>query len=362
MALRSAGVEVVAICGRSAAPAYNLASRLGVPEVRLDWRSAIAELRPHIVAIATPAAPHLDMALAAAAAGCHILCDKPLGLDESDAAAMLLAVERAGVKHAYAAASCVSPVIDLARVLVADRLIGTMTGIESTHHAGWGLPRPHSWLDELSLGGGVLNNLFTHKLAQVLRVTEGNPVHVMGEARNFRPKVPIGPRVHDFRELFRPLTEEQTQAMDWRLADADTSYSINMELALPAGPAVTARFDGSTTSRSRTGAALTVYGLQGTLVLTGGNDMSPRELHHYDYGRDSWQELAVPNDAPPSQTDDLVQQDWDLLVKRFVAHIRGEDHDFYPTFHDGWQASSIIGAVREGRPQILPSPRPIAAR
>lgn len=343
MALRSAGAEVVAACGRSDAPARTFAARLDIPEVRLDWRSAIAEFRPDIVAIATPAASHTEMAVAAAAAGCHILCDKPLAVNASGAASMLEAVEHAGVKHAYAPASCLSPAITVARDLVADGLIGTLTGVESTHHAGWGLPRPYSWMDDLNLGGGALNNLFTHKLAQVLRVTGGTPASIAGEARNFRPRVPVGARVHDFRELFRPLTGEEVEAMPWRPADADTSYSVIMELGLPLGPPISARFDGSATARSRTAATLVIYGLRGTLMLTGGNEMSPRELHHYDYGRDSWIELPVPADT----TADLVQQDWNVLAKRFAEDIRREAHDDYPTFEDGWLASAIIDMVRD---------------
>jgi predicted dehydrogenase len=340
-------VEVVAICGRSAAPTHDLASRLGVP-AHLAWRDAIRDLHPDIVTIATPAASHVEIAIAAAAAGCHVLCEKPMALDAGDAATMLAAVRHAGVRHAYAPASCLSPAIELARDLLADGLIGALTDVESTHHAGWGLPRPGSWIDDLSLGGGALNNIFTHKLAQVLRVTGGTPRRVMGEARNFRPRVPIGPRIHDFRELFQPLTPAEADAMEWRAADADTSYSIIMGLALPSGGAVSARFEGGATSKSRTPAALTLYGLGGTLVLTGGNEMSPRALHHYDYARDSWQELRVPSGDAALETDDIVQQDWNLLAQHFVADILSKGHGYYPTFDDGSLAAKIAGVVRDG--------------
>lgn len=132
VALRAAGVEVVAICGRSAAPTHDLASRLGVPAT-LAWRDAIRDLHPDIVTIATPAASHVEIAIAAAAAGCHILCEKPMALDADAAATMLDAVRRTGVKHAYAPASCLSPAIEHARGMLADGLIGALTDVESTH-------------------------------------------------------------------------------------------------------------------------------------------------------------------------------------------------------------------------------------
>jgi predicted dehydrogenase len=360
LALRAAGVEVVALCGRSPRPTRALAERLDIPNTRLDWHSAIPEFRPDIVAVATPAAPHREMAEAAAGLGCHILCDKPLALNATEARAMLAAVRRAGVKHAYAPASCLAPPVSHARGLVADGLLGALTGVESSQHLGWGRPLRYSWLDDLSLGGGALNNLFTHKLAQVLHVTAGIPTHAAGEARNFKPRALVGPQIHDFRELFGPPPDvDETDPGQWRAVDADTAYSIIVELSLPAGGEVTARFDGGVTSKSRTAATLTLYGIKGTLVLTGGNDMSPRELHHYDYARDSWEQLTVPpgseSDPPP---DDLVQQDWNLLVKRFAADVRGEEHGFYPTFADGWMAAEITDIVRsrQGRVAIPGSP------
>src|SRR5215510_14563219 len=81
IALREEGVEVVAICGRTPEAAQAMAARLEIDDVRLDWREGLNSLRPDIVSIATPAAPHREMAEFAAQLGCHILCDKPLAVN-----------------------------------------------------------------------------------------------------------------------------------------------------------------------------------------------------------------------------------------------------------------------------------------
>jgi hypothetical protein len=93
--LRDAGVEVVALCGRTPEPAHALAVREGVPEVRFDWRQALAEFRPDLVSIATTAGPHRDIAVAAAAAGCYVVCEKPLAPTAQEVREMLAAEDGA---------------------------------------------------------------------------------------------------------------------------------------------------------------------------------------------------------------------------------------------------------------------------
>ena len=85
LALRHAGVDVVALCARRPAAARALADRLAVPEASGDWRAALAAHRPDIVALATPAGLRGDVIAAAAALGCHVYCDKPLATSAPEA-------------------------------------------------------------------------------------------------------------------------------------------------------------------------------------------------------------------------------------------------------------------------------------
>ena len=108
---------------------------------------------------------------------------------------------------------------------------------------------------------------------------------------------------------------------------------------------MSARFDGSLTSKSQNGEYLAVYGTKGTLVLADGSESEG--LQHCDLGRGSWEELTIPrSDAHPA---DRVQRDWNRLVEQFAADIRGESHSGYPTFYDGWVAAEIIDIVRARR-------------
>jgi predicted dehydrogenase len=99
LGLRDAGVDVVALCGRTPEPALAKAAQLGVSEVRFDWHAALEEFRPDIVAIATPGDVHRAIAEHAAALGCHIVCEKPLATRAADARAMLEEVIEAALSE-----------------------------------------------------------------------------------------------------------------------------------------------------------------------------------------------------------------------------------------------------------------------
>ena len=196
IALRDAGVEVIALCGRTPEPAYARAAQLGIADVRFDWRATLTELRPDIVTIGTPGDTHSEIARHALALGCHVMCEKPLALNVSDAQAMLDAAIRMGVKHAYGPTARYAPAVLYAQELVAQGVIGPVREIAFTSRGEFP-PLPFGWVHELTRGGGLLNNVFTHNLAQMLRVTGGTAVAGIGATTPFHGQAPVGPHIHD---------------------------------------------------------------------------------------------------------------------------------------------------------------------
>jgi predicted dehydrogenase len=343
--LRDAGVEVVALCGRTPEPAYKRAAQLGVDAVRFDWRAAIEELRPDIVTIGVPGAPHREMAEFAAQAGCQIVCEKPLATNAADARAMLAAVERAGVKHAYAATGCYSSAIIHARALIAQGAIGQLREVESSLR--WFMPAgtmPYSWLDQLELGGGLLNNIFVHKLAQVMRATGGTVRAAAGEGRADPRPVPVGPQIHDCRELFGPIEGwDPAQATEWRQGDADMAYTVMAQIGMPDGNDVNALFRASLFGTTPHPEHLVFYGDAGALYMTGEHGAEDR-IQRFVPERGAWEDVPLPPEVIAAQptTEDLVQRCWNQLFREFVADVRGEGYAGYPTFHDGWAAAEIV--------------------
>lgn len=178
-----------------------------------------------------------------------------------------------------------------ARQLVADGLIGPVHEIESAQHFYLSPFIPYSWLHGLELGGGALNNVFTHKLGQVLYITGGKVAAVASEARYPIKRAPVGAAVHDFRTMFTQIVEPD-QDTEWRAVDADMAYALMAQLQMPDGTSCSALFQCSAKAVGRNSDYLAVYGEQGTLHLTGNN--SPDRIEHFDQARGEWQELVIP--------------------------------------------------------------------
>ncbi|NQW48727.1 MAG: Gfo/Idh/MocA family oxidoreductase, partial [Planctomycetes bacterium] len=104
--------------GRDRESLESFANRWGWEEIATDWRAVIARDDIDIVDIATPTALHCEMAVAAARAGKHIFCEKPLALNVAQAREMADAVRIAGVtaylNHNYRRV----PAVMLARHLI----------------------------------------------------------------------------------------------------------------------------------------------------------------------------------------------------------------------------------------------------
>ena len=95
--LRASGrFDVVALVGRDAARTRATAERLGVPHACASLDDALAA-GVEAVTIATPPASHAPLAIAAARAGKHVLCEKPMARSVTEAEAMCAAVRDAGV-------------------------------------------------------------------------------------------------------------------------------------------------------------------------------------------------------------------------------------------------------------------------
>lgn len=91
--------EMSMICGRNTAAVQEAALQLGWSDSVTDWKELISREDIDLIDINAPSNAHKEIALAAAKAGKHIFCEKPLALNLADSREMLEAATDAGIIH-----------------------------------------------------------------------------------------------------------------------------------------------------------------------------------------------------------------------------------------------------------------------
>lgn len=145
--------------------ATDAANRLGFAKGVSDWRRVIDDPEIHIVDIVTPNNSHAEIAIAAAQAGKHIICEKPLARTATEAKTMLDAVEAAGVIHMVAFNYRHTPAVALARKIIEEGRIGTVLNFRGTYLQDWSADPagPLSWRFQKKIAGsGAVGDIATH--------------------------------------------------------------------------------------------------------------------------------------------------------------------------------------------------------
>src|SRR6476646_9225237 len=117
-------VVLKAACARDAAKAKAFADQWGYESTETDWRRLVERKDIDVVDICTPNNLHKEIALAAAAAGKMILCEKPLAMNSAEGKQMVDAVERAKVPNMVWYNYRRIPAVTLAKRLVDEGRLG----------------------------------------------------------------------------------------------------------------------------------------------------------------------------------------------------------------------------------------------
>ena len=136
--------------------ATGLAERFGYERVETDWRSLVAAGDIDLVVVCLPPVFNREVVLAVAAAGKHVVCEKPLGASADIAAEMLEACQTAGVFHGLAAGYRWSPAVRAIAKLVRDGELGTIRSLRAAFMLDYAADPevPLLWRFRRDLAGG----------------------------------------------------------------------------------------------------------------------------------------------------------------------------------------------------------------
>jgi predicted dehydrogenase len=115
----------------------QVAARWGWEKATLDWQDLIDDPEIDLVDIAAPSAIHAQVAIAAAKAGKHVFCEKPLALSLADAQAMVAAVDKAGVVNMIGFSYRCVPALALAKQMIDSGEIGEIYHFRGIYQQSW---------------------------------------------------------------------------------------------------------------------------------------------------------------------------------------------------------------------------------
>jgi predicted dehydrogenase len=198
LALRSLDVpfrpELVSISGRSAGPLEEARERYGWGEAFTDWHDQVEDERVGLFVNGGPNSVHAEPTIAAARAGKHVVCEKPLGRTAEESFEIWQAAEAAGVRHLCGFNYRFVPAVRLARELLEAGELGEVVHFRLRYLQGWSWDAdPQAWrFDPEQAGTGVLGDLGSHAI-DLARYLAGEISSVSAGVRTIVP----GRRVDD---------------------------------------------------------------------------------------------------------------------------------------------------------------------
>jgi predicted dehydrogenase len=186
---------LAAIAGRNEEAVAEAARRYGYAGYYTDWRDMLADDRVQLFDNGGPNDAHAEPCIAAAEAGKHVFCEKPLARTAEEAKGMLDAVQKAGVKHMVAYNYRFVPAIRQIRKLIDSGALGQIYHFRAVYLQEWIMPHyntPMIWrLQKEHAGSGALGDLGSHVI-DLGRYLVGEIASVSAQTRTFIKQRPWG--------------------------------------------------------------------------------------------------------------------------------------------------------------------------
>ena len=185
--------RLVACADMDAARAEQAQRRFGFETATVDWEAVIRHAAVNVVTVAAPNHWHRELVTAAAQAGKHVLCEKPVGRSAQDTRAIAAAVRRAGVNSCVGFNYRWAPMVQYAKQLTGEVEMGALTHFRGRFFSMYG----HNPLSQLSwrfvndqAGYGTLGDLMPHVIDMALFLA-GPIARVASLRHTFIPQRPL---------------------------------------------------------------------------------------------------------------------------------------------------------------------------
>ncbi|MEJ0011061.1 MAG: Gfo/Idh/MocA family oxidoreductase [Bauldia sp.] len=318
------GARVVAISDDNAERGQGAAKRFGVQKFHKRWQDLIADPEVDVVMVHSENSRHVDQVVAAAEAGKHVFCEKPVATKTADAVRMVAAVEKAGIDGTAAFVSRFSKEASRTKAIVDTGVLGdiinlrALIGLAGIPEIGCP-PDMTAWMEDAALnGGGAWIDEGSHAI-DLMRWVAGDITRVAAFAANrAKPRFKI-------EDIAVAILRFQSGA----LGEAATAWSMAVDIGM----------------RNH----LEIYGTKGTLIMRA-TDPFPRVEIYDAHGSALTRGWATPHIEPDAKEPHdygswpphlhHYKREVASYVSRYLADLK----PFGPTLRDGLACLAVIEA------------------
>jgi predicted dehydrogenase len=231
--------RLVAICGRDKKAVAEAARRYGYERWTTHWRDLVADPEIRLLSNGGPNSLHAEPTIAAAEAGKHVFCEKPLGRTADESYEIWRRVASAEVKHMCGYNYRFVPAVRLARELIEAGEIGEIRHFRARYLQDWGTdPTLATWrFDQAQAGSGAIGDLASH-VVDLARFLAGEIGSVSALVRTFVPGREVDDAVEAAVEFHSGAvgTIEATRlalgrrnAFQWEVNGSEGSLAFDLE-------------------------------------------------------------------------------------------------------------------------------------
>ncbi len=184
---------ITSCCGRNEEHAQKLAKLWNIPKVYTDWKTMLNEEPLDALIITTPNDTHCPITLAALEKGLHVLCEKPLALDYTEARCMVEAAKEHKAITMVPFTYSFLPMTQTIKGLLNEGYLGKPYHLNFRYNANYGRSPEYSWrFDQERAGSGSLGDIGSHFIYLAVWFF-GAVTHVSAELCTFIERPDIDP-------------------------------------------------------------------------------------------------------------------------------------------------------------------------
>jgi len=333
------GARIVAISDDNEVRGKDAADRWQVADFTPDWMSLVGRDDIDIVMVHSENGRHAAQVIAAAQAGKHVFCEKPVATTPADAQRMADAVRLAGVDGAAAFVSRFSKEAARVKAILDTGVLGdvlftrSLIGLAGIAEIGCP-PEMAQWMSEPSLGGGGAWIDEGSHAVDLLRWLAGDIVEISAFTAN-RAKPGL-----DGEDVAVAAIRYASGA----LGEITTAWSMSADIGMRNW--------------------LEIYGTTGTVVMRA-TDPQPRVEVYRSGQPELWRGWTTP-DIAPSQAEPHDYTSWPPHLHHYKREVASYLHRYFaglrpfgPTLEDGLACAAVIDAgyrsAATGTAQLTPS-------